>query len=66
MISIDTNRIKPIVQALNFYSLKDIYLTNVGVRDVIKDMMEHFSDITKKREIKFGDFIGGLPLSLGK
>ena len=48
MISIDTNRIKPIVQAFNFYSLKDIYLTNVGVRDVIKDMMEHFSDITKK------------------
>lgn len=66
VISIDTNHIKPLVQAMTFYLLKDVFLVNVDVRAVIKDMIEHFSDITKKREIKFGDFIGGLPLSLGK
>lgn len=51
---------------MTFYLLKDVFLVNVDVRAVIKDMIEHFSDITKKREIKFWDFIGGLPLSLGK
>lgn len=52
MISIDTNHIN----AMTFYLLKDVFLVNVDVRAVIKDMIEHFSDITKKREIKFGDY----------
>lgn len=41
---------------MTFYLLKDVFMVNVDVRAVIKDMIEHFSDITKKREIKFGDY----------
>lgn len=49
MISIDTNRINFFVLALYFCLVlkKRNYVTDVDVEDVIREMMDHFSDIMK-------------------